>query len=78
MGIFRSFARRLTPRWGGAILAGSEDNVTSIDVRSLLKTEKLDTVRKIVADCIVAQLARVMHTREENVSRVRVLGEDRP
>ncbi len=67
-----------SPTYSAMARAGSgqlEDSVSRIDVRSLLKTEPLDAVRKIVADGIVIQLARVMHAREENISRVRPLGE---
>ena len=67
-----------SPTYAAMARAGSgqpEDAASSIDVRALLKTEPMDAVRKIVADGIVTQLARVMHAREENVSRVRPLGE---
>ncbi len=67
-----------SPTYAGMARTGSgrpEDAVTSIDVRALLKTEPMDVVRRIVADGIVAQLAGVLHAREENISRMRPLGE---
>ena len=46
-----------------------------LDLRSLLGTEDLETVRRKVADRIVSELARVLHSREEDISRVRPLSE---
>jgi acyl transferase domain-containing protein/NADPH:quinone reductase-like Zn-dependent oxidoreductase/acyl carrier protein/NADP-dependent 3-hydroxy acid dehydrogenase YdfG/SAM-dependent methyltransferase len=46
-----------------------------IDLRALARTENTDVLRRKVADVIVAQLARVLHSREEDISRVRTLGE---
>jgi acyl carrier protein len=48
---------------------------TALDLRSLVATEDLETVRRKVADRIVGELARVLHAREEDVSRVRPLSE---
>jgi NADPH:quinone reductase-like Zn-dependent oxidoreductase/acyl carrier protein len=53
----------------------SEGGIVKVDVASLLKTDPLDKVRKVIMDGIVAQLAGVMHSRPENISRVRPLGE---
>jgi acyl carrier protein len=46
-----------------------------IDLRALAKTESADSLRRKVSDVIVTQLARVLHSREEDISRVRTLGE---
>ena len=46
-----------------------------IDLRALAKTESIDSLRRKVSDVIVTQLARVLHSREEDISRVRTLGE---
>jgi acyl carrier protein len=46
-----------------------------IDLRALARTEGVDVLRRKVADVIVTQLARVLHSREEDISRVRTLGE---
>jgi phthiocerol/phenolphthiocerol synthesis type-I polyketide synthase C len=46
-----------------------------IDLRALAKTESADSLRRKVGDVIVTQLARVLHSREEDISRVRTLGE---
>jgi len=46
-----------------------------IDLRALAKTENVDSLRRKVGDVIVTQLARVLHSREEDISRVRTLGE---
>jgi phthiocerol/phenolphthiocerol synthesis type-I polyketide synthase C len=46
-----------------------------IDLRALAKTETADSLRRKVGDVIVTQLARVLHSREEDISRVRTLGE---
>jgi phthiocerol/phenolphthiocerol synthesis type-I polyketide synthase C len=47
--------------------------VDKIDLRALVKTEDRDAVRQRVGDVVVAQLARVLHFREEDISRVRPL-----
>ncbi len=49
--------------------------IDRIDLRALAKKEKIEVVRRVVADAIVAQLARVLHFREEDISQVRPLGE---
>jgi phthiocerol/phenolphthiocerol synthesis type-I polyketide synthase C len=49
--------------------------VDKIDLRALVKTEDRDAVRQRVGDVVVAQLARVLHFREEDISRVRPLAD---
>jgi phthiocerol/phenolphthiocerol synthesis type-I polyketide synthase C len=46
-----------------------------IDLRALARSEGRDAVRRKVMDVVVAQLARVLRSREEDISRVRPLGE---
>lgn len=53
----------------------AEGGFAAVDVAALLKDEPIEKVRKIVADGIVKQLAKVIHAREESISRVRPLGE---
>jgi NAD(P)-dependent dehydrogenase (short-subunit alcohol dehydrogenase family)/acyl carrier protein len=52
-----------------------ESDVSSIDLRALVETESIDVVRRKVADIIVTQLAHVLRSREEDISRVRPLAE---
>jgi phthiocerol/phenolphthiocerol synthesis type-I polyketide synthase C len=47
--------------------------VDKIDLRALVKTDDRDAVRQKVADVVVAQLARVLHFGDEDISRVRPL-----
>jgi acyl transferase domain-containing protein/NADPH:quinone reductase-like Zn-dependent oxidoreductase/short-subunit dehydrogenase/acyl carrier protein len=46
-----------------------------LDVRALLRSEGADSTRVKLGDMIAAQLARVLHAREEDLSRTRALGE---
>jgi acyl carrier protein len=52
-----------------------DSDVSSIDLRALLQVENIDVVRRKVADIIVTQLAHVLRSREEDISRVRPLGD---
>ena len=52
-----------------------ESDVGAIDLRALVASESIDVVRRKVADIVVAQLAHVLRSREEDISRVRPLGE---
>jgi len=52
-----------------------EGGVAAIDLRALVKTEDVEVVRRKVSDLIVAQLARVLHSKDEDISRTRPLGE---
>ena len=52
-----------------------EGEVSVIDLRALVQAESIDVVRRKVADIIVTQLAHVLHSREEDISRVRPLEE---
>jgi acyl carrier protein len=55
--------------------AHGDGSTATIDLRTLLATEKIESVRRKVTDRIVAELARVLHAREEDISRVRPLSE---
>lgn len=52
-----------------------ESDVSGIDLRVLVQAESIDVVRRKVADIVVTQLAHVLRSREEDISRVRPLGE---
>ena len=52
-----------------------DSSVTTLDLRSLVAGEDLETVRRKVTDRIVSELARILHAREEDISRVRPLSE---
>src|SRR6185312_2406063 len=66
-----------SPTYASFILnaGGSESDVGRVDLRALLKSEGIEAVRHKVGGIIVAQLARVRHAREEDISRTRPLGE---
>jgi acyl transferase domain-containing protein/NADPH:quinone reductase-like Zn-dependent oxidoreductase/NADP-dependent 3-hydroxy acid dehydrogenase YdfG/acyl carrier protein len=55
--------------------AHGDSAVTTLDLRALVTSEDAETVRRKVADRIVSELARVLHAREEDISRVRPLSE---
>jgi phthiocerol/phenolphthiocerol synthesis type-I polyketide synthase C len=46
-----------------------------IDLRALAANEGVEAARRKVADVITDQLAHVLHSREEDISRTRALGE---
>ena len=67
-----------SPTYAAMVRQGRDDGKSDagrIDLRALAKTESMDVLRRKVADVIVTQLARVLHSREEDISRVRTLGE---
>ncbi|MGN6463835.1 MAG: type I polyketide synthase, partial [Pseudolabrys sp.] len=47
----------------------------TIDLRALLEQEPAEAVRRKVSDVVVRNLAKVLHSRPEDISRVRPLGE---
>lgn len=53
----------------------AESEGALIDLKALLQSEGMDVARRKVGDIISSQLARVLHAREEDISRVRPLGE---
>jgi len=52
-----------------------ESDAGRIDLQALIQSEGVDVARRKVTDIIVAQLARVLHSREEDISRTRPLAE---
>lgn len=52
-----------------------ESEGESIDLHALAASEGVEAARRKVADVISAQLAHVLHLREEDISHVRPLGE---
>lgn len=57
---------------GEAAAGGAGDTV---DLRALLQEESAEIVRRKVSDVVVRNLAKVLHARPEDISRVRPLGE---
>jgi acyl carrier protein len=52
-----------------------ESDAESIDLHALAASSGIEAARRKVADVISAQLAHVLHLREEDISQVRPLGE---
>jgi phthiocerol/phenolphthiocerol synthesis type-I polyketide synthase C len=52
-----------------------ESGANHLDLHELAKTEGIEAARTALTGVIVAQLARVLHAREEEISRVRAVGE---
>ncbi len=46
-----------------------------LDLHAIAKAQGIEAVRRALTSIIVAQLARVLHAREGEISRVRPLGE---
>jgi phthiocerol/phenolphthiocerol synthesis type-I polyketide synthase C len=53
----------------------SEISASSLDLHAIAKSQGTEAVRRALTSVIVTQLARVLHAREEEISRVRPLGE---
>jgi NADPH:quinone reductase-like Zn-dependent oxidoreductase/acyl carrier protein len=51
------------------------DEASAIDLRALLMSEDIDSVRRKVTKIVVDQLGRVLHARPEDISRVRPMAE---
>ncbi|WP_336490447.1 SDR family NAD(P)-dependent oxidoreductase [Methylobacterium nigriterrae] len=49
--------------------------VAAINIGALLKTQDIDAVRKVVADAIVEDIARILRLPKDDISRVRQLSE---
>ena len=54
---------------------GAEGLPGRLDLEAIARTEGLEGVRRKLTDVIVWQLARVLHAREDEISRTRPLGE---
>jgi acyl carrier protein len=70
--VLRSPTYRILTR--GELRQG-EGGSNQINLRALLQSESIDVVHRKVSDTIVSQLARVLHSREDDISRVRPLAE---
>jgi NADPH:quinone reductase-like Zn-dependent oxidoreductase/acyl carrier protein len=65
-----------SPTFAALLTTGTRSSDgAKLDVRDILRTDGADTARAKVGDLIAAQLARVLHAREEDISRTRALGE---
>ena len=53
----------------------SETGVDHLDLHLIAKTEGTESARRALTGVIVGQLARVLHAREDDISRVRPVGE---
>jgi acyl carrier protein len=51
------------------------NEASAIDLRALLLSEDIDSVRRKVTKIVVDQLGRVLHARPEDISRVRPMAE---
>lgn len=52
-----------------------EPAVTQFDLHHIARTQGIEVARRALSDLIVSQLARVLHAREEEISRVRPVEE---
>jgi NAD(P)-dependent dehydrogenase (short-subunit alcohol dehydrogenase family)/acyl carrier protein len=66
-----------SPTFDGYVDGGEDgrDATEGLDLLALLRSEEIDVVRRRVTDVVVAQLAKVLHARPEELSRSRPLGE---
>jgi acyl carrier protein len=55
--------------------SAGESDAGRIDLPALIQSDGIEAARGRVTDVIVAQLARVLHSREEDISRTRPLAE---
>lgn len=56
-------------------MAEGEMVTSHLDLYAIAKSQGIEAARRAVTGVVVAQLARVLHAREEEISRVRPLGE---
>ena len=64
-----------SPTYKDFVSQQSGDEVSAIDLRALLINEDIEVVRRKVLKIVVDQLAKVLHARPEEISRVRPLRE---
>jgi phthiocerol/phenolphthiocerol synthesis type-I polyketide synthase C len=66
-----------SPTYAGFVQEARDggEGATHLDLDAIAQKEGLDGVRRKLTDVIVWQLARVLHTREDEISRTRPLGE---
>jgi acyl transferase domain-containing protein/NADPH:quinone reductase-like Zn-dependent oxidoreductase/acyl carrier protein len=66
-----------SPTYGNLVRSDQpgESVASGLDLHAITKTEGIEVARRTLTDVIVAQLARALHAREEEISRVRPLAE---
>ena len=72
LAVLRSPTYAAMAQTGGGHSQGAD---ATVDVPALLERDGRDAARRSIADSISLQLARVLHARAEDISRVRPLGE---
>lgn len=64
-----------SPTYKEFVSQAEGDEASAIDLRALLMSEDIDSVRRKVTKIVVDQLGRVLHARPEDISRVRPMAE---
>ena len=66
-----------SPSYGdlGSDQQAESGTVAAINIGALLKTQDIDTTRKVVADAIVEDIARILRLPKDDISRTRQLSE---
>ena len=63
------------PIWFDGNRADGDTVAGHLDLHAVAKTQGIEAVRRALTGVIVTQMARVLHAREEEISRVRPVGE---
>ncbi len=64
-----------SPTYKEFVSQAEGDEGSAIDLRALLSSEDIDSVRRKVTKIVVEHLGRVLHARPEDISRVRPMAE---
>jgi len=64
-----------SPTYKEFVSQADGDEASAIDLRALLISEDIDSVRRKVTKIVVDQLGRVLHARPQDISRVRPMAE---
>jgi acyl carrier protein len=64
-----------SPTYREFVSQAEGNEASAIDLRALLLSEDIDSVRRKVTKIVVDQLGRVLHARPEDISRVRPMAE---
>ncbi|MCW5733931.1 MAG: SDR family NAD(P)-dependent oxidoreductase [Enhydrobacter sp.] len=64
-----------SPTYKEFVSQAEGEEASAIDLRALLMSEDIDSVRRKVTKIVVDQLGRVLHARPEDISRVRPMAE---
>jgi acyl carrier protein len=64
-----------SPTYKEFVSQADGDETSAIDLRALLISEDIDSVRRKVTKIVVEHLGRVLHARPEDISRVRPMAE---